>query len=156
VNSSVGIPNYSAAKLYTTGNLTIMAWINPATTTGYRAIINQAQDSYSFWFGGNQLQLRRYDISSLTLSVPGPPINQWSYVVAVMESNQRTKIYVNGAEVGSKTFGSGSVYNSPQIICIGAEVCGVQNFFQGLIDEVRIYNRALSPDEIKALYEATR
>jgi prepilin-type N-terminal cleavage/methylation domain-containing protein len=29
-------------------------------------------------------------------------------------------------------------------------------YFKGLIDEVRIYNRALSADEIKALYDATK
>jgi len=34
--------------------------------------------------------------------------------------------------------------------------CCANRFFDGIIDEVRVYNRALSDSEIKALYEATK
>jgi hypothetical protein len=46
------------------------------------------------------------------------------------------------------------------MVVVGAyQPCGfgyITAFFDGIIDEVRVYNRALSDSEIKALYEATR
>jgi hypothetical protein len=58
------------------------------------------------------------------------------------------RVYKNGVFVNSATF---TIYPvaSPDPIKIAT---GYAGYFQGLIDEVRIYNRALSEDEIKELY----
>ncbi|HXK31646.1 MAG TPA: LamG-like jellyroll fold domain-containing protein [Candidatus Paceibacterota bacterium] len=41
-------------------------------------------------------------------------------------------------------------------VAIGASSVGLNNFFDGSIDDVRIYNRALSPEEVKRLYNMGR
>jgi len=68
-------------------------------------------------------------------------------------------LYYDGSEVKTEDiFGTGSVSNS-QPLLIGGEYypCGARDqYFKGIIDEVAIYNRALSPEEIKAHYLAKR
>jgi hypothetical protein len=64
------------------------------------------------------------------------------------------KIYINGELKGTNSFtGSAPTYTSCEIIGASSYV---GSFIDGLIDEVRIYNRALSDAEIKALYDATK
>jgi hypothetical protein len=56
--------------------------------------------------------------------------------------------------VGSDTSFSGTMGNGTQPVEIGRR--GDGNYAVGAIDDVRIYNRALSPDEIKRLYNMGR
>ncbi|MFZ3077798.1 MAG: LamG domain-containing protein [Candidatus Aenigmatarchaeota archaeon] len=66
-------------------------------------------------------------------------------------ANSSGTLYVNGAAgSGQKIF----VTNASGNVVIGKDVSG--NYFNGTIDEVRIYNRTLSAEEIKALYNYTR
>ncbi len=82
----------------------------------------------------------------------------WYHVVAVHTFGNAlsTKIYVNGVEKpGSWIFGDG---NTPATLnddplYIGTGNTNLLNGFNGVIDEVCIYNRALGDDEIKAHYE---
>jgi hypothetical protein len=76
--------------------------------------------------------------------------NQWVFIVITREvDSQKIRFYKNGALQSSSC---GSWLNpsvSTRRLGIGYEYAG---YFQGLIDEVRIYNRALTAYEIKALY----
>jgi len=65
-----------------------------------------------------------------------------------ISSNSR-KIYRDGVVVASDT--ASSSYNGSAILTIGARCCN-NDFFHGIIDNVRIYNRVLSSDEIQAIY----
>ncbi|MEM3122281.1 MAG: LamG domain-containing protein, partial [Candidatus Pacearchaeota archaeon] len=84
-------------------------------------------------------------------------LNEWNHIVGVYNSSLQEdnfKIYVNGQLSNSttvpigKTFSLG-VYN----LGIGARnVSGLDYEFNGTIDDVRIYSRALSEEEISYLY----
>ncbi len=84
------------------------------------------------------------------------PLNGWTHVVFVLEGGVGYKFYFNGkldtsvseSKIGITDYGSDSA--------IGAQSSGSSNFFSGLIDEVRIYNRALSAEEIKRHYEESK
>jgi len=73
------------------------------------------------------------------------PLNAWTHIATTYDgANQR--FYINGALVATKAqTGSIAVGNQPLRIG-GNNVSG--EFFRGVIDEVRIYNRALSLAEI--------
>ncbi|MEM5812018.1 MAG: LamG domain-containing protein [Candidatus Aenigmatarchaeota archaeon] len=82
---------------------------------------------------------------------------QWQFYCFTYSSNALIKSYINGIN-NYVLQGSGNIDDfAPHLndVRIGGRQSEVQ-FFNGLIDEVRIYNRALSDDEIKALYEATK
>ena len=83
--------------------------------------------------------------------------NQWHHAVAAVDRNTAVRIYVDGSEITNfdnvGTVQVGSVDNSSDTYHIGSngECNGV---FNGDIDELSIYNRALSVSEIQNIYNA--
>ncbi|MFZ2411644.1 MAG: LamG domain-containing protein, partial [Candidatus Methanoperedens sp.] len=135
---------------------TIEAWVSTKTTSGdFQAIVSSTSADFV------HLQLNSWgNIAIFTDNIKPyialPIISQkptgiWRHIAISIKSGN-TKLYENGVEVGfdSSTF---SYLTHAAELHIGN---GYQNgrFFNGLIDEVRIYNRALSAEEIKANYKA--
>ncbi|GLW90564.1 signal peptidase I [Actinokineospora globicatena] len=79
--------------------------------------------------------------------------NAWTYVVGVWDSvNGQMKIYVNGALEGTTSRASG--WNGTGLLSIGRGFsggAGVQ-YWPGRVDEVQLYNRVLSADEIDDIF----
>lgn len=76
--------------------------------------------------------------------MPSPPANEWAYVSFVY-SGGFTKYYINGIEVDSFSGTTGEIFTG-DIHRIGLSDSGRP--FQGNIDEVRVYNKALTQEEI--------
>ena len=85
-------------------------------------------------------------LSSATTLTP----NTWYHVVATYDGTTK-RLYVNGVQDPNTVTTSGSITNAGLSPTIGARGAGLDES-SGKIDEVRIYNRALSPAEIKQLY----
>jgi hypothetical protein len=81
----------------------------------------------------------------------------WQHVAAVFDPMDRTlKLYINGVLQGVDTAPSGFnqiAHNSSFSMKSGYNPVN-EGYFTGLIDDVRIYNRALSAAEIQAIYDA--
>jgi hypothetical protein len=83
-------------------------------------------------------------------------IGTWYHLVGVF-SNGAAKIYLNGNLDNSATWSISTLpLSSDRWFAIGLNQPGGWEYFNGLIDEVRVCNRALSDSEIKALYDATK
>ncbi|RMD58769.1 LamG domain-containing protein, partial [Candidatus Parcubacteria bacterium] len=78
--------------------------------------------------------------------------NNW-YFVAFTEDANGYKYYVNGEYDGGGTDYKGTIITNDNNLFIGSRGY-FSRFLDGAIDEVRIYNRALSADEIRRLYNA--
>jgi hypothetical protein len=78
--------------------------------------------------------------------------NQWYHVAATFDSGGNQKVYINGVLDNSTTRPSFSLNTNSNNLYIGGASHG--QLFNGSIDEVRIYNRSLSPSEIQDLYQA--
>ena len=85
------------------------------------------------------------------------PLNTWNNITFIYDGNF-SKLYLNGALVDSSQSGS-SISNSPASLFFGKNFGSyagtLQRWFKGYIDDIAIYNRALSQQEIKALYSGT-
>ena len=79
------------------------------------------------------------------------PYMEWNHVVGTYDGSEM-KIYVDGTLTGAQS-ASGGITTNTNPLSIGYQP-GTREYFSGIIDEVRIYNRALTADEIKASYEA--
>jgi Concanavalin A-like lectin/glucanases superfamily len=75
-----------------------------------------------------------------------PTTNQW-YQVVMLRSSGVTTFYVNGVFTSG---GNTASPNGPSSFRIGSE--NGLRFFNGAIDDVRIYNRALASNEVAQLY----
>jgi hypothetical protein len=77
----------------------------------------------------------------------------WHHIVGVWTSTTDRAIYVDGEFIARNTTSRApSTMDSTKIGGLDAVNAGMDNFSKGVIDDVRIYNRALSADEIKRLY----
>ena len=79
------------------------------------------------------------------------PMGVWSHIAFTWDGSI-LNVYRNGIIIGTAS-GSGSIINNAESIKIGTRV-DFNNFFKGLIDEVEIYNRALTQQEIQAIFNA--
>ncbi|MBG30478.1 MAG: hypothetical protein CMI31_10830 [Opitutae bacterium] len=84
--------------------------------------------------------------------------NQWHHVAAVLpagsDNSNQVVLYVDGANAGSSYSTSNTIntVSDPDVL-IGKRMYGGSHFFNGLIDDVRIYDRGLSAAEVQALYQ---
>ena len=83
-----------------------------------------------------------------------PPLNAWYHIVAVADG-ERIYLYLNGELKGSRVitdYIKNTLTPNDAPVIIGRRTVGAGPSFNGLIDEVRIYNRALKAAEIQKLY----
>jgi len=94
----------------------------------------------------------RYNAASANTAPTALALNEYSNVLATKSGNN-CSIYING--IISKSFNCQISQNMNGQLFIGARASGVTEFFNGAIDEVRIYNRALAQAEINEIYTNT-
>lgn len=141
--------DFGAAETLNLGKeFTIEAWIKPEAPNGHNMTILAKGFRYAGCF--NLRMGIPWDRSKLMLEAGAYrtheipiPLGEWSQVAGVCDG-QRVGIFVNGELVSSRPFGGGFKPNETSLTIgksVGAPDGG--EFFKGLIDEVRIYNRAL-------------
>src|SRR5262249_19103179 len=147
----VTIPD--AASLHLTTAMTLEAWVNPAVvTSAWRDVIYKGNDNYFLEatsdrsstpggggiFGGTDVALS---------GAAAVPANTWTHL-AVTYDGAQLQLYVNGAPVASVAQ-TGMIATSTNPLTVGNDSVFGQAF-QGLIDDVRVYNIALSAAQIQA------
>jgi len=146
------------------GSLGISLWasIGDWGTAWNHVMVGNRGESNVGW------QVRRHSSTSLcfttrgvgqddTASVLTPPLNEWIHITCVYEQAANTKtIYVNGTPDTVVTTNTGAkVAATTHNTYIGARAVGgntgPEAFFTGMLDDIRIYNRALSEAEARYL-----
>jgi len=144
--------NDSPSLALTTG-MTIEAWVAPTTVTDWRTIVLKEKAAGLAWslYASNDLGLSAgYVNIGADIVANGTsrlPLNAWSHV-AVTYDGTSLRLYVNGT-LNSATSVTGATATSALPMRIGGNSIWGE-FFSGRIDDVRIYNRALSPAELQA------
>lgn len=100
-----------------------------------------------FGGGGNDFSDAEYDNTFTNGS--------WNLITITINSSSQAKLYINGAQKGStKQFTNLDLSNSILNAFIGTDDAASGFFMDGLIDDVRIYNRALSASEVSTIYNS--
>ncbi|HQB50343.1 MAG TPA: PKD domain-containing protein [Candidatus Cloacimonas sp.] len=156
-----GTNNYVSIPYYDLGNepVTISCWVKAITSANnYWGIIslydNNTKVEYRIAQNGNALVICRNNPGYSWYSTSAFPIslNTW-YNVTLRYSSSVLEMYLNGSYFTSITVGwYASWYSYPTEYCIGKGTGDTTNFFNGSVDDVFIYNRALNPSEIQDLY----
>jgi hypothetical protein len=157
VQSYVSIPDSPSLDSFIS-SITIEAWIKVTQFSPsqiWTAIVTKGDSSW---------RLHRYGLTSrISFSTDGlsnvdldgnksVDDGQWHHVAAVYDGTNKF-IYVDGTlDISTPATGSISQNNYP--VCIGENAQMTGRIFDGLIDEVSLYNRALTASEIQAIYAA--
>lgn len=148
VDDVVTIPDNPSLQL-TTG-MTLSAWVRPSAITDWRTIIfKEGNGGLSYALYGNTDQdhpaalIRNTAARGTTDLAP----NTWTHLAATYD-NATIRLFVNGAQVGSTPAPAGTLAAGAGPLTFGANRVWASERFRGLIDEVRVYNRALSATEI--------
>lgn len=150
--SFVNVPN---SILNNRGAFTIGGWIKPAVTPGARIGLFGQNDCVEFGFiGGTTLQCWTPGGGSVDATYT-PTMNTWHHVAAV-GNGSTIVIYVDGVQIasGGATTASYGSSTEPFRIGGGGIFDTVGNFFNGQIDEVVAYHRALSATEVQLLHQS--
>jgi hypothetical protein len=151
---------------FQTGNIndmTVCAWIKLDSMSGYQRIAIKEEISHEPWAGwgfsvyDNKIKYGVVDgINSPVSSTSTTTVtdNETHHVCGVMNVTH-IMTYINGVEEGLTSVSAIGEYNNrDHNLGIGKDMDTNDYFFNGTIDDVRIHNRALSPEEINASYNA--
>lgn len=126
-----------------TNTFTISAWIYPTSdANSWQAILCQDTNNGLFRRGGGAI-----NYYPAGLSTTGTPLNTWSHVV-VRNTAGSMRFFINGVmDSPNPTFNG-----TPNFVVMGDS--NSSEYFVGNIDEVGVWNRALTDSEITQLYNA--
>ena len=151
-NASVTVPDSNSLDL-TTG-MTLEAWVNPNELGGgswRTAIFKQSTNGmvYSLYAHNGSRPLGQVNIlgEQNAVGTAQLPLNAWTHLATTYDG-ATLRLYVNGTQVASKPQ-TGRIPASTGPLRIGGNAIWSE-WFRGLIDEVRVYSRALSAGEIQA------
>ena len=150
-SSSLSVADRPSLDL-TTG-MTLEAWVKPQAKDGRRPIlarIGRGGDSYAVLAAtarGGMAGEAQVGRGTKRVGVPGDlPLGKWTHV-ALTYDGAAMRLFQNAGEVASAPV-AGAINDSKGPLRIGGRVYG-GGWFKGIIDEVRVYNRALGAAEIR-------
>ena len=151
----------NAAILNTTGNFTVMAWVELASTGAIQDVISEigtentagqyllrvtASETFRFF--------RRDGVSTNTNSINTQAVTpgNWTHIACGYDGS--LFCYFNGVNDTNAAADNAQVGQAAAETLIGNGNSNTSNVFKGKIDEVRLYNRALTVAEIQEIYLA--
>jgi len=145
-----GVDDYIDTQVTTGSDFSVSVWVKTSDNSAHIIGLN-GSFSWLFWLDQGKL---RFELNNGSWDEPTPFTisSDWTYLSGVFNSaDSSAKIFKNGSFVSSKTVLNRVVNDST--ISIGKWFHeGHHRHLLGLIDDVRIYDRALSAEEVQALY----
>ena len=167
----VTIPNDASQTLGS--KMTISAWVNNSGSAGQPAILtkwqyNPAAGSWAFQTTPGATNLRMFvkasgsddGLNYVDTTDANMTTNTWYFVTMVydgtLSNSERVKMYLNGNQLTTTTNGTipATVTSSTHEMRIG-DFPGLNRYWSGGIDEVKLYGRALAQSEVRAEYSAS-
>src|SRR4051812_29630964 len=149
-SARVNIPDATSLDLSTA--MTLEAWVRPSFAGGWRTAIMKEKSggmAYSLYGSAFSDRPSAHITTGSEQDTRGTavlPTNSWTHLAATWDGSN-LRLYVDGNQVSSTTVG-GSIANSALPLRFGGNAIWGE-YFKGSLDEIRIYNRALSAAEVK-------
>jgi prepilin-type N-terminal cleavage/methylation domain-containing protein len=149
-NTNSGVVVANAGNFSHTLGHTMMAWVKPTSNDIYMSF------NLPYMLSGKPTHSAKINGTQRSVSTGSATSGSWQFEVGTFDGTTLAT-YKNGSLVGNASFSGTDQFVSTGL-CIGAHGTGncTSNWYGGKIDEVRLYNRALSAAEIQAIYNATQ
>lgn len=152
-----GVDDYinvgNASTLGSLSTITAEAWVNFSDTSAHKVIVSK-DGSYAWALrlnGNSKLDFMvTVGVTQYLTEASVPTVGSWHHVAGTYDG-ETTYLYLDGVQVGSNTNPSGLISGDTTAVNIGRS-SGYGRYFNGQIDEVKIYNRALSATELSKRY----
>lgn len=156
-SNDINIDNSSTLQV--TGNQTISMWIKPTDFSARRNLICKAYGGefcitlevgqvMNYYYGTSGANADPYQGLNMGFTISS---GEWTHSVVVRDlDSMKLRWYINGSLLEEADALYGAAAASPNPVTIGSGY--VENYI-GSLDDVRLYNRALSTAEVQALYE---
>lgn len=160
-SSYIDIDNISGIS-GASSEVSISTWFNFSGASGDRFIISLrdgclAEIGFNSGYSPRKLEFKIFDGGNKTVLVDESLItnNNWHHIVLTAESGGLLTAYLDGVSQGTTSIGT--ISNVTQNNTIGGyNISGtVFGYFDGLIDQVRIFSKALNQTEVSTLYAET-
>ena len=153
INDWVTVPDADVLDL-TTG-MTMEAWVRPsAVGAAWRTVMLKEQPNnliYALYAGDGSGRPATDVFTTADRGFSGTTamvLDAWTHLAATYDGTTQ-RLYVNGVQVATKAT-TGSIRASTGVLRIGGNGTWNDEWFAGLIDEVRLYNKALTAAQIQA------
>jgi hypothetical protein len=160
VDAYVNLGNGASLDLSDDDQATITAWIKVAVSHNHNTILSKGEwkDCYSLLVKGDTAPKDQLWTGNDTSVFSGSAIatNTWTHVAVTINDNLTT-FYINGQLAGATNQDRGNpIDNTTNSVCLGREqysgsLPAGRWFFNGELDDVRLYQRALSQAEIQSI-----
>jgi hypothetical protein len=160
-STKISIPSSQTLNMSITNAFTYSLWMKVTTFTPSAGSFNclvchDVNEQFSMHSSGGLLAFRPGGTVTQLLyySAPVNVVEQWYHLVATYDGTT-VKMYINAVSSGNKSSleSVGVAGRNPTLTIGGSFLGGIG--LNGVIDEVRIYNRALSAQEVLELNQAT-
>lgn len=133
------------------GNYTMTAWIKVFGNEKYQTVFQKGRDSTTNNWAGIWVFTDKYTYGIPNNNLSGPSATgEWQFVAIVCDTQEGARmLYVDGELVATEVFNQ---LNNTDVLTIGARSNGSEGFI-GCVDEAAFYDKALSSEQILALFE---
>jgi hypothetical protein len=151
--TSTAVTIADSASLRLSGGMTLEAWVDPSAlgTIWRTAVMKEQPNNLSWALYANTDTTRPSghvftSAESILKGTAALTLNAWAHLATTYDGTT-LRLYVNGTQVATKAV-SGAITSAAGNVKIGGNSIWGE-WFRGLIDDVRIYNRALSAAEVQ-------
>jgi beta-lactam-binding protein with PASTA domain len=174
VNDWVTVTDVTNSKLDLSAGMTLEAWVNPSSLSGWECVLMKERGAAGAGLLSYALYAHDGAPQPLGQAVPAGyvrlnpnaqttdravrgttriPLNTWTHIATTYDGVTQ-RFYVNGVLVGTNNPvvapSLNTIVTSNNALRIGGDNSSTGEFFNGMIDEVRVYNRALSAADIQS------
>jgi hypothetical protein len=148
VNDWVTVADANSLDL---NRMTLEAWVRPNALANWRTVLLKEQAgqlAYALYASADNGRPSGHVFTTGDIALQGPSVlglTTWTHLAMTWDGST-TRLYVNGSQVASAALAGNAVASNLPLRIGGNSVWG--EWFNGVIDEVRVYNRPLSAAEI--------
>lgn len=126
-------------------------WVRPTRNAGFEHLVSndfRSQNYGALYFNGN---IQYWQGGTRRISSPVVALNRWAHVALVYDGSV-ARLYLNGQPAGESDPHTATFNN---VVALGFATQNESNHFAGRLDEVSLYNRALSVEDVASIYNAS-
>jgi len=151
-----GINNYINAVRNNLNQFSVSLWFNPNSSQEFSPFVDANLRNWEIYLKYLKPTFTRWITAPFNyqefISTTTVPLSQWQHIVYTYTPNN-VDVYLNGILISSFSNVSLVISNNG-LYYFGASISGTSQFYAGKLDDIGIWNRALTQDEIISLYQA--